>query len=471
MDEKSSVSDSSLPQSSPSDPSISEEFHNWSVNASLLYDSVVSYHLEWPSLTVQCLPAGAFPDGLPKQKSLKRNKKYVEDEEEDENIMYQYVLIGTHTSEGEPNYLQMMRMSLPSSTDVVTEKIFSERKDYYGFSFGNENCRKFDIEARYSHEGEINRARYLPQDYRKIATKSISGDVLLYSINERTLSESIEEGYVLGEDLRLTGHTKEGFGLAWNPLASGRLASTATDGFLCVWDIQMSQDSKYMKPLMKIESHSSSANDVAWSEEKENLLFTCGDDGKIKMWDLRLKNRFQDFLLHFPRGIDKLSFIPASSLPINTISPFPKNGHIVASGGEDTTIKLWDIRQLSHFLQNLESHEKPVQSLLFSNSLDGFIISSSLDRFVNIWDIHRSGMEQSEEDQKIGPPELIFSHGGHCAPLSDIAWNPSGPLELCITSVSEDNILQCWQPNTALLRSDEESMQDEKEETSSEDVE
>jgi histone-binding protein RBBP4 len=48
-------------------------------------------------------------------------------------------------------------------------------------------------------------------------------------------------------------------------------------------------------------------------------------------------------------------------------------------------------------------------------------------------------MEQSEEEKKDGPPELVFIHGGHTSRISDIAWNLNERLTLA--SVAEDNIL------------------------------
>lgn len=43
----------------------------------------------------------------------------------------------------------------------------------------------------------------------------------------------------------------------------------------------------------------------------------------------------------------------------------------------------------------------------------------------------------------LGPPELLFIHGGHTSKVSDFAWNPNEPW--VIASVSEDNIMQVWQ--------------------------
>lgn len=57
--------------------------------------------------------------------------------------------------------------------------------------------------------------------------------------------------------------------------------------------------------------------------------------------------------------------------------------------------------------------------------------------------LFRVGDEQVEGDGDDGPPELLFSHGGHTAKISDFSWNKHEPW--VIASVADDNILQVWQ--------------------------
>lgn len=37
---------------------------------------------------------------------------------------------------------------------------------------------------------------------------------------------------------RCKGHTKEGYGLSWNPHVEGRLLSGSDDGLVCYWDLK-----------------------------------------------------------------------------------------------------------------------------------------------------------------------------------------------------------------------------------------
>lgn len=65
----------------------------------------------------------------------------------------------------------------------------------------------------------------------------------------------------------------------------------------------------------------------------------------------------------------------------------------------------------------------------------------------------RIGDEQLELDAEDGPPELLFSHGGHKAKISDFSWNKNEPW--VISSVADDNTVQVWQMAESIYRDDD----------------
>lgn len=65
----------------------------------------------------------------------------------------------------------------------------------------------------------------------------------------------------------------------------------------------------------------------------------------------------------------------------------------------------------------------------------------------------RIGDEQLEGEAEDGPPELLFSHGGHKAKISDFSWNKNQPW--VISSVAEDNTLQIWQMAEGIYRDED----------------
>jgi histone-binding protein RBBP4 len=73
---------------------INEEYKTWKKNTPFLYDLAMTHALEWPSLTVQWLPS----------KTTAPNQEFSEHK----------LILGTHTSDGEQNYLMHARVKLPN---------------------------------------------------------------------------------------------------------------------------------------------------------------------------------------------------------------------------------------------------------------------------------------------------------------------------------------------------------------------
>ncbi len=87
-----------------------------------------------------------------------------------------------------------------------------------------------------NHDGEVNRARHMPQDKFIIATKTISADVYVFDYSKHP-SKPNPDG-LCRPNLVLTGHKTEGYGLAWSPYVPGHLLSGSDDAQICLWDIQ-----------------------------------------------------------------------------------------------------------------------------------------------------------------------------------------------------------------------------------------
>lgn len=90
---------------------------------------------------------------------------------------------------------------------------------------------KFNIIQKIDHKGEVNKARYQPQNPNIIATMCTDGRVMIW---DRTKHPSAPTGTV-NPQIELLGHTKEGFGLSWSPHESGHLATGSEDKTVRLW--------------------------------------------------------------------------------------------------------------------------------------------------------------------------------------------------------------------------------------------
>lgn len=175
------------------------------------------------------------------------------------------LILGTHTSD-EQNHLLIASVQLPNEDAQFDASHYDNEKGEFG-GFGSVSG-KIEIEIKINHEGtsifqiimqrvnwmnftvtpplkylliivlssgEVNRARFMPQNPCVIATKTPSSDVLVFDYTKHP-SKPDPNG-VCHPDLRLRGHQKEGYGLSWNPNLNGYLLSASDDHTICLWDI------------------------------------------------------------------------------------------------------------------------------------------------------------------------------------------------------------------------------------------
>lgn len=97
---------------------INEEYKIWKKNTPFLYDLVITHALEWPSLTVEWLPDREEPPG--------------------KDYSVQKMILGTHTSENEPNYLMLAQVQLPlEDAENDARNYDDDRADVGGFGCAN----------------------------------------------------------------------------------------------------------------------------------------------------------------------------------------------------------------------------------------------------------------------------------------------------------------------------------------------
>ncbi|TRM70420.1 WD40-repeat-containing domain protein [Schizophyllum amplum] len=403
---------------------INEEYKTWKKNAPYLYDVVITHALDWPSLTCQW-----FPD-----KESPPNKPYTTHR----------LLLGTHTSGQAQDYLQIATVQIPTTSGPSSDKLDStsyddERGELGGFTLPP--APRVKVVQRINHDGEVNRARYMPQNCDLIATKAVSGEVLVFDRTKH--SSDPDRSGQCKPDIRLVGQRGEGFGLAWNPVKQGHILSASEDMTVCHWDVNAyAKSNPSLEPTTIFRGHSSVVGDVDWHPTKENILASVGDDKMLMLWDTRA-------------SADPTSKIAAHDHEILTVAFNPAAEHLIVTGSADKTAVLHDLRVPNRKLHIFESHTDEVLHVAWSPHNPTIFASASSDRRINIWDLSLIGVEQTPDDEEDGPPELLFVHGGHTARPTDFCWAPGSEENWNLASTSEDNIAMVWQPTMRVWAGDE----------------
>lgn len=312
---------------------------------------------------------------------------------------------------------------------------------------------------RINHEGEVNRARYMPQNPCLIATKSVSGDVLLFDYTKHPLNPSADGRCT--PDLRLTGHAAEGYALAWNPTTRGHLLSGAHDSRICLWDVcsgVTGAETKTLQPLQTFAAgHAASVEDVAWHASTPEIFASAGADGIVCLWDARTSAKPQSIV-----QVAATRTTPSSrSAEVNCVAFSPASPHYFISGSADCSVALWDMRMLHERTYTFQAHTDEVLQVAWSPHHETVFASAAADRRIAVWDASRVGAAQDPEDAEDGPPELLFVHGGHTARISDFAWSVTEPWVVC--SAAEDNIVQVWQMSSDIYANDDDDDDEEAE--------
>ncbi|GBG32591.1 Histone-binding protein RBBP4 [Hondaea fermentalgiana] len=399
---------------------IAEEYKVWKKNTPFLYDLVLTHALEWPSLTVQWLD----------RKTKFADKDYSEQE----------LLMGTHTADGAQNHLLIARVRLPNETANIDARKYDDERGELGGYGGT--ASKIEVKVRINHDGEVNRARYMPQDDYIVGTKTNAGEVHVFYVRDHESKPA--EDSPAQPDVRCAGHNKEGYGLDWSPQRKGHILSSSDDGSICHWDINGKPDakSKALDPLHSYSAHGGTVvGDVQWHCKHQELFGSIGDDGAMCLWDLRAKD-----------AKPIATAAKAHEKGVNTLSFSPFNDYLSLTGGSDKVIKLWDQRNLNRPLHVFEGHTDEIYKVEWAPFSEAIMASCGADRRVMVWDLSRIGDELNPEDTADGAPELLFVHGGHTATVNDFSWNTNDPWT--IASVAEDNVVQVFQLAAAIYADD-----------------
>ncbi|CAK84536.1 unnamed protein product, partial (macronuclear) [Paramecium tetraurelia] len=241
---------------------------------------------------------------------------------------------------------------------------------------------------------------------------------------------------------KLKAHTNWVQSLCFSP--NGKtLASSSNDNSIRLWDLNSAQQKSKLDILNEIaysicfspdgaallhlflgilsqskESHSSMAiqklSCLYVTPANGTLLASGGADKFICLWDIILER--QKFKLDgHSQAVLSVCFSP--------------DGMILASGSMDTTVILWDIKT-GNQKSNLIGHEESIYSVCFSPN-GSTLVSSSVDKSIRLWEIQISKSKSKVSGNMRQSSQVCFSSDG-----------------FTLASVNEDNAVILWNVKT-----------------------
>eukprot|EP00300_Choanocystis_sp_HF-7_P001588 c11274_g1_i1.p1 GENE.c11274_g1_i1~~c11274_g1_i1.p1 ORF type:complete len:780 (+),score=156.82 c11274_g1_i1:2-2341(+) len=288
---------------------------------------------------------------------------------------------------------------------------------------------------------EVRSVAFSP-DGSKIASASIAKTIRLWDAST-------------GEQIGvLQGHTGSVSSIAFGPDGT-RLVSGSGDKTVILWDV--AKCSTIGEPW---SLHSDTVSSVAFSRDG-SLVVSASEDGMLCLWNASTGEPIGDPLQNRLGAVNSVAFSPdgsklvstsaaavtlwsvATKTPIKDLTDdvvsgqvrtavFSPDGTIIASGTEDSKIRLWDVSTAKPIGEPMVGHTLAVKSVAFSP--DGSkLASASEDMTLQVWDVVSA--------KAIGKP-----FEGHSSWVTSVAFSPDGSK---LASGSGDATLRVWDVSTA----------------------
>jgi Prp8 binding protein len=212
----------------------------------------------------------------------------------------------------------------------------------------------------------------------------------------------------------LRGHQNAVLEVHWS-VDGSHIFSASSDKSMAAWDVELGQRVK------KCVGHTSFVNSCCPAKRGPPIVATGSDDGTVKVWDMRVKGPQQSFNNRFAA----------------TCVCFSAQNDQIFAGGIDNVIKVWDLRKNDVHMY-LEGHEDTVTGVRLSP--DGsYLLSNSMDNTVRIWDIKPF----AKEDRNIKTFQGVVHNFEKT--LLKCSWSPDGSK---ISAGSADRFVYIWDQAT-----------------------
>jgi WD40 repeat protein len=230
------------------------------------------------------------------------------------------------------------------------------------------------------------------------------------------------------------GHTSKVWSVAFSP--DGRiLASGSDDQTIKLWDIETG------RCIKTFQGYKNLVWSVAFSPTG-NQIASASEDGVVRLWQMpQAHNAESQAIASQPIASQSIACQEILGHEGRAWSvAFSPVGQLMASGGDDQTIRLWNVNT-RRCLKILQERSGQVRQVLFSPQ-GNLLATNSSDNTVKLWDVSQLYSDPSGEKRSLSPTvSRLRTLQGHSRSVHGIAFSPDG--QHLITG-SEDQTIRLW---------------------------
>jgi histone-binding protein RBBP4 len=425
----------------------------------LLYDWISSRKLLWPHAAVQ------WGHRIPAEYQRHRGGDGGADAA---NYTTRAVYLAERTGDaGDPNTLLYFDARI---TQEHTSKVDDVAKPWVEESVVNArsdgmSTPEFWLRKRIIHPGEVNKIRTILPNI--VVTHTDSPKLYVWDFANQPSRKKDEPKHKHNiPTCTLVGHTRNAeYALSVaapsgveNPSGDMWIASGGTDCCILVWRLEDYEAAgKDIDPYVAFNAenpggsgsggHRLTVEDVSFCVADRNVIASVSRDSTLLVWDVRESSRPISVVMKAHDG------------DINTCDFGGPSQRLIATGGSDTFVRVWDQRKLVNAagvgvpLGQYSEHTGQINTVQWNKFAPNVFASSSDDGEVLVWDMSLAKAPGAAD--LANSHSLLFRHVGHNlqrerATVVDFEWLPDESDPWCICTISEmigdcgGSTLQVW---------------------------
>ncbi|KAJ5090612.1 hypothetical protein N7532_009296 [Penicillium argentinense] len=212
-------------------------------------------------------------------------------------------------------------------------------------------------------------------------------------------------------------HTAPITSLDWNTISPSLIITSSIDTTCTIWDIPT------LTAKTQLIAHDKEVYDVRFCANSVDVFVSCGADGSVRMFDLRSLEH--STIIYEPTDRNERPVMSPAS---------PHDAHLLATFSSDSNVvRVLDVRQPGQALLELKGHSAALNCVEWSPNRRGILASGGDDSLVLIWDLinQQNAAPLSPPAQTPGAPATPSERGPAAAwqcdyEVSNISWSPQG---------------------------------------------